>query len=119
MLLTYLPVLLIIAITTAMALVVLFINAMLSPRNPYKAKLSPWECGMVPIGEADSGHFRVHFFVIAILFIIFDVETIFLFPWAVVLKKIGIFAFVEMFIFIAVLALGLIYAWVKGALEWV
>jgi NADH-quinone oxidoreductase subunit A len=74
---------------------------------------------MVPIGEADSGHFRVHFFVIAILFIIFDVETIFLFPWAVVLNKIGIFAFVEMFIFIAVLALGLIYAWVKGALEWV
>ncbi|MFQ5586205.1 MAG: NADH-quinone oxidoreductase subunit A [Thermodesulfobacteriota bacterium] len=119
MLLTYLPVLIILGFTTGLACMVLFINAMLSPRNPYKNKLSPWECGMEPIGDADEGHFRVHFFVIAILFIIFDVETIFLFPWAVVLNKIGIFAFIEMFIFIAILALGLIYAWVKGALEWV
>jgi len=119
MLLTYLPVLIIIGFTTGMALMVLFMNAMLSPKNPYKSKLSPWECGMVPVGEADAGHFRIHFFVIAILFIIFDVETIFLFPWAVVLHKIGIIAFIEMFIFIAVLALGLVYAWAKGALEWV
>ncbi|MEE8185967.1 MAG: NADH-quinone oxidoreductase subunit A [Thermodesulfobacteriota bacterium] len=119
MLLAYLPVLIIFAFTTTLAFIVLFINSMLSPKNPYKEKLSPWECGMEPIGDASSGHFRIHFFVIAILFIIFDVETIFLFPWAVVLKKIGIFAFVEMFIFIAMLAIGLIYAWAKGALEWV
>jgi len=74
---------------------------------------------MEPIGEASSGHFKIHFFIIAILFIVFDVETLFLFPWAVVLRDIGMVAFVEMFIFIAILAVGLIYAWKKGALEWV
>ncbi|MEK7802779.1 MAG: NADH-quinone oxidoreductase subunit A, partial [Deltaproteobacteria bacterium] len=65
------------------------------------------------------GRFKVHFFIIAILFIVFDAETLFLFPWAVVLKELGMFAFIEMFIFIAILLLGLIYAWAKGALEWV
>jgi NADH-quinone oxidoreductase subunit A len=74
---------------------------------------------MEPVGNADIGHFKVHFFIIAILFIVFDVETLFLFPWAVVLRSIGLFAFVEMFIFIAILVIGLIYAWKKGALEWV
>ena len=74
---------------------------------------------MEPIGEADAGHFKVHFFIIAILFIVFDVETLFLFPWAVVLRDIGMFAFIEMFIFIAILAIGYVYAWKKGALEWV
>ena len=74
---------------------------------------------MEPIGNADAGHFKVHFFIIAILFIVFDVETLFLFPWAVVLRDIGMFAFIEMFIFIAILAIGYVYAWKKGALEWV
>ncbi|MBI5287218.1 MAG: NADH-quinone oxidoreductase subunit A [Deltaproteobacteria bacterium] len=102
-----------------LAMAALFVNRLVSPRNPYKDKLTPWECGMEPVGEADRGHFRVHFFVIAILFIVFDVETLFLFPWAVVLKEIGLLAFVEMFVFIAILLIGLIYAWAKGALEWV
>jgi NADH-quinone oxidoreductase subunit A len=76
---------------------------------------------MEPVGEASEGLFRVHYFVIAILFIIFDVETLFLFPWAVILtdKTISVLVFVEMFIFIVVLAVGLVYAWAKGALEWV
>ncbi|MBI3754227.1 MAG: NADH-quinone oxidoreductase subunit A [Deltaproteobacteria bacterium] len=120
MLLSYLPVLIIVGFVTFLVIVVFFINSLLSPKNPYKDKLSPWECGMEPIGnDASAGHFKVHFFIIAILFIVFDAETLYLFPWAVVLKKLGMVAFVEMFIFIAILLIGLIYAWAKGALEWV
>ncbi|MBI5892488.1 MAG: NADH-quinone oxidoreductase subunit A [Deltaproteobacteria bacterium] len=119
MLLSYLPVIIMLGFVMFLAFAVLFVNSVVSPKNPYKEKLSPWECGMEPIGDADTGHFRVHFFIIAILFIVFDVETLFLFPWAVVLKKIGLFAFIEMFIFIFILAIGLVYAWAKGALEWV
>jgi NADH-quinone oxidoreductase subunit A len=104
-----------------LAFAVLFISSLLRPKHPYREKLKPWECGLEPIGEASKGHFRIHFFIIAILFIIFDVETLFLFPWAVILndKSISAFVFVEMIIFIAILAVGLIYAWVKKALEWV
>lgn len=120
MLLSYLPVLIIVGFVTFLVVAVFFINSLLSPKNPYKDKLSPWECGMEPIGsDADTGHFKVHFFIIAILFIVFDAETLYLFPWAVVLKQLGMVAFVEMFIFIAILLIGFIYAWAKGALEWV
>lgn len=119
MLLSYLPVIIMIGFVTFLAFAVLFINRLLSPKNPYNEKLSPWECGMEPIGEASVGQFKVHFFIIAILFIVFDVETLYLFPWAVALREIGVVAFVEMFIFIAIILIGLIYAWVKGALEWV
>lgn len=119
MLMTYLPVLIIVGFVFALSVTVLFVNSIVSPKNPFKEKLSPWECGMEPIGNASAGHFRIHFFIIAILFIVFDVETLFLFPWAVVLKNLGAFAFVEMFIFMAILVIGLIYAWKKGALEWV
>lgn len=120
MLLSYLPVLIIVGFVTFLVAAVFFINSLLSPKNPYKDKLSPWECGMEPIGsDADTGRFKVHFFIIAILFIVFDAETLYLFPWAVVLKQLGMVAFVEMFIFIAILLIGFIYAWAKGALEWV
>lgn len=121
MLLSYLPVLIMIGFATLMAAGTLFMSFLLRPKNPYSGKLTPWECGMEPVGDANTGHFRVHFFIIAILFIVFDVETLFLFPWAVILtdKSISAFVFVEMVIFIAILAVGLVYAWVKGALEWV
>ena len=121
MLLSYLPVLIMMGLVSILAIVILFISSLLRPRNPYREKLKPWECGFEPIGEASKGQFRIHFFIIAILFIIFDVETLFLFPWAVVLadESISVFVLVEMIIFIAILAVGLIYAWVKGALEWV
>lgn len=121
MLLTYLPILFIIGFATMMGVGALFASFIMQPKNPYREKLSPWECGMDPVGDASSGHFRIHFFIIAILFIVFDVETLFLFPWAVLLTDVSIstFIFVEMVIFIVVLAIGLIYAWVKGALDWV
>jgi len=121
MLLSYLPVLIMMGLVSMLAIAILFVSSLLRPRNPYREKLKPWECGFEPIGEASKGQFRIHFFIIAILFIIFDVETLFLFPWAVVLadQSISVFVLVEMIIFIAILAVGLIYAWVKGALEWV
>lgn len=121
MLLSYLPILIMMGFVSALALAVLFVSSLLRPSNPYREKLKPWECGFEPIGEASKGHFRIHFFIIAILFIIFDVETLFLFPGAVILadKSLAMFVFIEMILFIAVLAIGLIYAWVKGALEWV
>ncbi len=121
MLISYLPVLIMVGLVTLAVLAVLFISSLLRPKNPYQEKLKPWECGLEPIGEANVGHFRIHYFIIAILFIVFDVETIFLFPWAVILndKSISMFVFIEMLIFVGILAIGLIYAWVKGALEWI
>jgi NADH-quinone oxidoreductase subunit A len=121
MLLAYLPVLIMIGVVSLLALAVLFISSLLRPVHPYRSKLRPWECGLEPIGEASQGQFRIHFFIIAILFIIFDVETLFLFPWAVILNdtSIALFVLIEMILFITILGLGLIYAWVKGALEWV
>ena len=121
MLLPYLPVLIMLGLVSMMALAVLFVSSLLRPKNPYREKLKTWECGLEPIGEASIGHFRIHYFIIAILFIVFDVETLFLFPWAVILndQSISTFVFIEMIIFIGILAVGLIYAWVKGALEWI
>ncbi len=121
MLLSYLPILFMIGMATFMAIGALVASFVMQPRNPYREKLTPWECGLDPIGEADSGHFRIHFFIIAILFIVFDVETLFLFPWAVLLNDVSLkmFIFIEMIIFILILGLGLIYAWAKGALDWV
>lgn len=121
MLFSYLPVLVMIGLASMMAVGALFFSFLFRPKNPYAEKNTPWECGIAPVGDANRGNFRVHFFVIAILFIVFDVETLFLFPWAVILNdtSISMFVFVEMIVFIAILAVGLIYAWVKGALEWV
>ena len=121
MLKSFLPVLFMLGFVTAVALLVLFVSSLLRPKNPYREKLKPWECGVEPIGEASTGHFKIHFFIIAILFIVFDVETLFLFPWAVILtdKSLSLFLFVEMILFIAILGIGFIYAWVKGALDWV
>lgn len=120
MLLTYVPVLFMVGLITVMALGVLFVSSLLRPKNPYAEKLSSWECGIESSGESNTGHFKVHFFVIAILFILFDVETLFLFPWAMIIgdPSISTLAFIEMFVFIGILAVGLIYAWGKGALEW-
>lgn len=121
MLRDYFPILVMTGIATFMAVMVLMVSSLVHPRNPYRDKLKPWECGVEPVGEADRGRFRIHFFIVAILFIIFDVETLFLFPWAVILadKTLSLFVFVEMVVFIVILAVGLIYAWVKGALDWV
>jgi len=115
----YLPIIIVMGITFVFAQMGLLMGMLLKPKNSYKEKLTPWECGIPPEGDADAGKFTIQFYIIAVLFVIFDVETLFLFPWAVVLDKIGIFAFVEMVLFIAILLVGYFYAWAKGALEWV
>ena len=95
----------------------LLLSRALRPRVPSVEKSITYECGVDPIGGGWSQS-TVRYYVFALLFVIFDVEAVFLFPWAIVFEKIGIFAFVEMMIFIAILALGLVYAWRKKVLEW-
>lgn len=97
--------------------IVLGISRILQTHEPNPEKLSTYECGEVPLGEPWV-HFHVRYYVFALLFLLFDVETVFLYPWAVAYGKLGIFGLVEMALFISVLALGLSYAWRKGALTW-
>jgi len=101
-----------------MVAVSLLLQRLLSPQNRSRDKLTTYECGEDAEGSAWV-QFNIRFYVIALIFIIFDVEVVFLFPWAVVYKELGLFAFVEMMIFLAILAVGLIYIWRKGDLEWV
>lgn len=114
----FLPVFLMVAIVITLAAFILTLSRLLRSDNPYPEKNRPYECGIDHVGEASAGLFKVQYFVIAILFVVFDVETMFLFPWAVVLADLGLFGYIEMFIFIAMLLVGFIYAWIKGALEW-
>jgi len=96
----------------------LFLQWILSPKNKTYDKLTTYECGEDVEGPAWV-KFNIRFYVIALIFIIFDVEVVFFFPWAVVYKELGLFAFIEMLIFMSILGLGLAYVWVKGDLEWV
>lgn len=96
----------------------LALGRLLRPHNPYPEKLAPYECGEPPVGDARV-NFHIRYYMFALLFVIFDVETIFLYPWAVVLRDLGLYAFVLMFIFLFMLLDGLVYAWKKGVLKWV
>lgn len=98
--------------------VTILISRLIQPRKDYPQKYLTYECGELPIGKAWI-RFNNRFYIIALIFIIFDVEIIFMYPWAVVFNKIGMVAFVEMFIFIVVLLVGLAYVWTKGDLQWV
>jgi len=114
----FLPVLFMVAGIVLVAGATMFVSSLLRPSNPYREKNAPYECGMDAAGEAAGGRFRVPFFILAILLVVFDVEAMFLFPWAVVLKEIGLVGYVEMFVFMLLLLVGFAYAWLKGALEW-
>jgi NADH-quinone oxidoreductase subunit A len=94
------------------------IGRVIRPRNPTTAKLSTYECGVDPMGGGWSQS-QIRYYIFALLFVMFDVEAVFIFPWAVTLQQLGKQALVEMVIFIGVLAMGLVYAWRKGLLEWV
>ena len=87
-------------------------------QNPHRTKLMPYECGIDPVDSA-RGRYTVRYYIIAILFVVFDVETIFLFPWAVKFRALGVFGLVEMLIFLGILIVGYIWIWKKGALEWI
>lgn len=113
---TFIGIFLVIAI--AFPIIALALAFFIRPKKPNPVKSSTYECGLETIGETWV-QFRVQYYIYALVFVIFDIETIFLYPWAVAYHKLGLFALVEMFIFLAILAGGLIYAWRKGALEWV
>jgi NADH-quinone oxidoreductase subunit A len=113
----YLPVLIFLMVATAFGIGSLVIGEFLRPKRSYKEKLMPYESGNPPVGEPHM-RFSVKFYIIAMLFVIFDVEAVFLYPWAVVFDKIGLYAFLEMVLFIVILLVGYIYAWRKEAFVW-
>jgi len=113
----YGPVLVMFALAAVVVIVMVNAGRLLGPRNPTRTKLAAFECGNEASGSA-WGRFSVKFYLTAILFVVFDVEVVFLYPWALVLRKLGWFGISAMAFFIGVLALGLIYEWRKGALEW-
>ena len=113
----YAAVLISFGIAALVVVILLGAGALLRPRRPSAVKAEAFECGNPASGPA-WGRFSVKFYLTAILFIVFDVEVVFLYPWAVVFRSLGLFGFVEMAIFVLVLGLGFVYVWRKGALEW-
>jgi NADH-quinone oxidoreductase subunit A len=114
---TWFPVAVTILVAGLIVGVMCTINMLIGPRRPNPIKSEAFECGNPPSGSA-WGRFSVRFYLTAILFLIFDVEVIFLYPWAVEVRYLGMFGFIEALIFISILAVGLIYAWQRGALDW-
>ena len=117
MLENYLPILVFLVLGLLFGVVPILAARLLGPNRPDSAKLSPYECGFEAF-EDSRMKFDVRFYLVAILFIIFDLEIAFLFPWAIVLQDIGWFGFWAMFVFLGILVIGFIYEWKKGALEW-
>jgi len=117
LLLEYLPILMFFAVAAGLAVVIVVASMVMVPSHPDAEKLSAYECGFEAFDDA-RGRFDVRFYLVAILFIVFDLEVAFLFPWAVSLGKIGLLGFWSMMIFLGILTIGFIYEWKKGALEW-
>ncbi len=113
----YIPVVAFIVVGILIPAGAMIMSWMIRTKNPYPEKLTTYECGEEPIGTAHM-QFDVQYYIYALLFVVFDVETVFLYPWAVVFTDIGMIAVVEMVIFIAMLLVALVYAWKKGILEW-
>ncbi len=114
---TYLPIILLILIALAFGLGSVVFSSLIGQKKYSKVKMAPYECGCEPIGTARE-RFPIKFYLIAMLFILFDIEAVFLYPWAILYKKLGLFGLVEMGLFIVILFVGYIYVWKKGALEW-
>lgn len=117
MLQDYLPIAVLITLSTVFSVLVIVVGHLFGPRRPSKRKLAPYESGMKPIGPG-TRRMPVRFYLVAVLFILFDIEVVFFLPWAVVFRQLGLFGLVEMFVFILILLVGYVYAWKKGALEW-
>ena len=113
----YVPILILLGVSIANAVGMVVASHVLSPRRPTPQKDMPYESGMIPLGDTRA-RFSVKFYLVAISFIVFDLETIFLIPWAVEMRELGWGPFVGVLIFVAVLALGLVYEWKKGGLQW-
>ncbi len=114
---SYLPILILMLAGAAFAVGSLLVGSLVRPSRPYRAKLMPYESGAPTFSDARA-KFPMRYYIIAMLFVIFDIETVFLYPWAIIFKELGLFGLVEMLLFIAILLVGYFYAWKKGALEW-
>ncbi len=114
--LEYASILMLAALAAGVGLIMLFANALLGPRKPNPVKSEPFECGMKPIA-LPAGRLPIHFYVAAMLFVVFDVEIVFLFPWAVLVRELGWAGLLEMGLFLAVVVAGFVYAWQQKALE--
>ena len=113
----YLPLLVLIVVAAVFAAIALAVPAVLGPKRPTKARLEPYESGMLPYSDARR-RFPVQYYVVAVLFILFDIEVVFLYPWAVVLRQLKLFGLIEMAVFLLTLIVGFVYVWRKGALDW-
>jgi NADH-quinone oxidoreductase subunit A len=113
----YLPLLMHFGIATALATAIVVLSWLVGQHKPGRSKMSPYECGVPPVGDA-RGRFSVKFYLVAMLFILFDVEAVFLYPWAVILRELKMFGFWEMLVYIAIVLVGLFYVWKKGVLDW-
>jgi len=113
----YLPLVILISVATGLGFIALTIGILFGPRRPTKRKGEPYESGMTPYGPG-TRRMNVRYYLVAVLFILFDVEIIFFLPWAIVFKSLGIFGLIEMILFTVIVLIGFVYAWAKGALEW-
>ena len=113
----YIPLLLHVAIVCALAGAMVVLSTLVGQHKRNPVKMSPYECGMLPVGDGRQ-RFSVKFYLVGMLFILFDVEAVFLFPWAILLKELKMFGFWEMVVYIAIVLVGLFYIWKKGVLDW-
>ena len=113
----YLPLLIHFLLAGLIATAIVVLSWIFGYRKPTRAKLSPYECGMAPVGDARQ-RFSVKFYLVAMLFILFDVEAVFLYPWAIILHKLKMFGFWEMLVYILIVLVGFFYIWKKGVLDW-
>ncbi len=114
----YLPILFLVILSTLFAVASMIVAAKLSPKKWTRAKLLPYECGIVPEETTSKERFPVKFYLVAMLFIIFDIETAFMYPWAVAYGELKLFGLIEMLVFIAILLAAYVYVWKRGGLEW-
>jgi NADH-quinone oxidoreductase subunit A len=117
MIASYIPVAAMMIVVGLFSVVVIVLSRLLGRKQETREKIMAYECGNDPVGDARM-RFSVKFYIVAVLFILFDIEAVFLYPWAVIYRRLGIFGLVEMGIFLVILFLGFIYVWRKGALEW-
>lgn len=113
----YLPLLMHFIVVSVIAAAIVTLSWILGYRKPTPAKLSPYECGMSPVGDARE-RFSVKFYLVAMMFILFDVEAVFLYPWAIILRQLKMFGFWEMLVYVAIVLVGFFYIWKKGVLDW-
>ncbi|MGD9503578.1 MAG: NADH-quinone oxidoreductase subunit A [Syntrophobacteraceae bacterium] len=113
----YVPVLIMLVLAVATAGGMIYATTVIGPKKQFPDKMEPFECGESPI-VSPKLRFNVKFYLIGLFFVIFDIEAVFVYPWAVLFKDLGLFGFIEMMVFIVILAIGLLYVWRRGALEW-